>query len=243
MCLWGTGSVWVAVSIQTKKADELNHAKRRGEVRGWLWMWEWAEGRGGGNSNQRKRELRTLPKQGCVEQMLGAGVDICLIKTYLAWMLKWRARGMWEDRKAWVADKDEMVSLEELKEKLWLSWRVVGMGVSRCPSLRVQEDREGSVWCHMGVCVWFFFQEQHCVETITCHCRHFFMVCSQSVRRQFCDWFSSEFSLLSIPNPQRLAPFPVSTFGNWNSWMLSIPPYPRCTHQKPSSTGVVGMLY
>ena len=36
-------------------------------------------GRGrGGNSNQRKWELRTLPKRGCVEQMLGAGVDMCL---------------------------------------------------------------------------------------------------------------------------------------------------------------------
>lgn len=35
-------------------------------------------GREGGNSNQRKQELKTLPKQGCVEQMLGNGVDICL---------------------------------------------------------------------------------------------------------------------------------------------------------------------
>lgn len=35
-------------------------------------------GRGGGNSNQRKWELRTLSKQGYMEQMLGAAVDICL---------------------------------------------------------------------------------------------------------------------------------------------------------------------
>lgn len=46
------------------------------------------KGRGGGKRNQRKWELRTVPKQGCVEQMLEAGADICLIKICLAWMLK-----------------------------------------------------------------------------------------------------------------------------------------------------------
>lgn len=153
MCLWGTGSVWVAVSIQTKKADELNHAKRRGEVRGWLWMWEWAEGRGGGNSNQRKRELRTLPKQGCVEQMLGAGVDICLIKTYLAWMLKWRARGMWEDRKAWVADKDmRWFHWRNWRRNCdclegWWAWVWVGVRPSACR--RIEKGACDAIW----VCV------------------------------------------------------------------------------------------
>lgn len=101
--LWGTGSVWVAVSAGAKQADELNHAER-GEVRGWLWMWEWAEE----EEEEKQQELRTLPKQGCVEQMLGAGVDICFIKS---WILKWRARRVWEEQKAWLAETKSPVCL------------------------------------------------------------------------------------------------------------------------------------
>lgn len=73
-------------------------------------MWEWAEE----EEEEKQQELRILSKQGCVEQMLGAGVDICFIKSCLAWILKWRTRGMWEAQKAWMAETKSPVCLHFL---------------------------------------------------------------------------------------------------------------------------------
>lgn len=133
--------------------------------------WKWEPGRGCGSvqrkrrgkSNQRKWEMRTVPKQGCVEQMLGAGADICLIKRCLAWMLKWRARGIWEESEVWVADKDvRSFRLKKWRRSWDCLWRMVGMVVSRWPSC-VREGREGSVWCLMSCVFAIFFQELRCI--------------------------------------------------------------------------------
>lgn len=95
-----------------------------GEVRGWLWMWEWAEEEEEETVTRESGSWERLPKQGCLEQMLGAWYSLHKAMSGLDAETK-DERSVAEKRKAWVADKDTR----------WFHWRywrrrVVGMGVS-----------------------------------------------------------------------------------------------------------------